>query len=419
MHARTENRKALTDSFCRNVDPPPIGRDEYADLRCAGLAFRVTAKNSRSWCFRFRDPLTRVTSRATIGTYPDVGLSDARMRADALRAAVASGKNPVEQERAGRAAAGQRSFAAIAERFMAEHSRRKKRSSDADERNLKLHVLPKWKSKQIDSIRRADVIELVEGIVADDKPVLANRVQALISSIFSFALDADVIAANPCARLRKRGEEIAGTRVLSDDEIRLFWRRSILPPVSHGLGLALRLELLTGARPSEAAEIALKELAGLDKPDAATWTIPAERTKNQRIHLVPLVPMAVVLINSALELVDDDADHLFPSPTKRGSIDGHSLAVAMRRMVESDKLTGAGSKSWREHPPTPHDLRRTFATRLAELGVAKEDRDACLNHIPADVGSKHYDQYERAKEKRSALELWAAKLSEIISSGGS
>src|SRR5262249_39580549 len=144
--------------------------------------------------------------------------------------------------------------------------------------NLKLHVLPKWKSKQIDSIRRADVIELVEGIVADGKPVLANRVQALISSIFSFALDADVIAANPCARLRKRGEEIAGTRVLSDDEIRLFWRRSVLPPVSRGLGLALRLELLTGARPSEAAEISLKELAGLDKPDAAAWTIPAERT---------------------------------------------------------------------------------------------------------------------------------------------
>ena len=63
-----------------------------------------------------------------------------------------------------------------------------------------------------DDVRRADVIELVEGIVTAGKPVLANRVQSLISSIFSFALDADLLSANPCARLRKRGEETAGTR---------------------------------------------------------------------------------------------------------------------------------------------------------------------------------------------------------------
>jgi integrase len=90
----------------------------------------------------------------------------------------------------------------------------------------------------------------------------------------------------------------------------------------------------------------------------------------------------------------------------------------MRRMSESEKLTGPGSKTWKADPPTPHDLRRTFATRLAELGVAKEDRDACLNHTPTDVGSKHYDLYERAKEKRAAMNLWAQTLSDIISPGG-
>jgi hypothetical protein len=118
----------------------------------------------------------------------------------------------VVEKRRGRATASQRAFSAIAERFMVEHSRRKKRSADGDDRNLNLHVLPKWKNRQIDDIRRADVIELVEGIVTAGKPVLANRVQSLISSIFSFALDADLLSANPCARLRKRGEETAGTR---------------------------------------------------------------------------------------------------------------------------------------------------------------------------------------------------------------
>lgn len=418
MDRRIENRKALTDAFCRAQPAPASGRVEFADLRCAGLSFRITSKGSRTFCFRFRDPLTRASTRATIGAYPDIGLGAARTRADAMRVTVADGANPVTEKRKGRATASQRAFGVIAERFMAEHSRRKKRSADGDDRNLNLHVLPKWKNRQIDDIRRADVIELVEGVVTAGKPVLANRVQSLISSIFSFALDADLLSANPCARLRKRGEETAGTRILSDPEIRLFWRRSLLSPVSRGTGLAMRLQLLTGARPSEAAEIDLRELKALDDADNASWIIPGARTKNKREHLIPLSPMALGLVRAGLEIVDEGDEFLFPSPIKRTApIDGHALAVAMRRMAESDKLTGPGSKSWKADPPTPHDLRRTFATRLAELGVAKEDRDACLNHTPTDVGSKHYDLYERAKEKRAALEKWAEALAAILSEG--
>ncbi len=417
MEQRIETRKALTDAFCRSQPTPSSGRVEFADLRCTGLSFRITSKGSRTFCFRFRDPVTRASTRSTIGSYPDVGLGDARARADAMRATVADGINPIVEKRQGRAGASQRAFGIVAERFMVEHSRRKKRSADFDDRNLKLHVLPKWKNWQIDDIRRADVIELVEGIVTAGKPVLANRVQSLISSIFSFALDADLISANPCARLRKRGEESASTRILTDDEIRLFWRRSLLSPLSRGTGLALRLQLLTGARPSEAAEAALEEFSALDEgADSASWIIPGARTKNKRPHFLPLPPMALEAVRSGLEIIEEADEFLFPSPVKRASpIDGHALAVAMRRMSESEKLTGEGSKTWKASPPTPHDLRRTFATRLAELGVPKEDRDACLNHTPTDVGSKHYDLYERAKEKRAAMSLWAATLGEIIS----
>jgi integrase len=84
----------------------------------------------------------------------------------------------------------------------------------------------------------------------------------------------------------------------------------------------------------------------------------------------------------------------------------------MARFAESlDPIAG---KSWRADPPSPHDLRRTLATRLAELGVAKEDRDAVLNHRPSDVGKKHYDLYEREREKRSALAAWSARLTKIL-----
>jgi integrase len=342
-------------------------------------------------------------------------LGDARARANEMRATVEAGRNPVVEKRSQRALANQRSVAAVAERYMTEHSRRKKKSWGDDERNLNLHVLPLWRSRQLKDIRRADIIALVEGLVQDGKPVLANRVQSLISSIFSFALDADLVEANPCARLRKRGTERVSRRVMSDPEIRLLWSRAVVSPVSPSLGLALRLQLLTGTRPGEVAGISRRELDALTDPEKASWTIPGARTKNSRAHYMALSALALETISAAQELSGDN-EFLFPSPVGSGPIKRHALAAAMRRLSESETLTGPGADTWRASPPTPHDLRRTFATRLSELGIAKEDRDACLNHTPQDVGSRHYDLYQRAKEKRVAFELFANSVSSIIGS---
>jgi integrase len=74
----------------------------------------------------------------------------------------------------------------------------------------------------------------------------------------------------------------------------------------------------------------------------------------------------------------------------------------------------AGSESWKADPPTPHDLRRTLATRLAANGVRGEDVSAILGHARAGVTGKHYDHYDRANEKRRALERWARILASII-----
>src|SRR5258708_27577340 len=98
--------------------------------------------------------------------------------------------------------------------------------------------------------------------------------------------------------------------------------------------------------------------------------------------------MAQRTILSALELTAEDDEYLFPSPSVEDApITAHALAVAMARF--SEDLDPVAGKSWRADPPSPHDLRRTLATRLAELGVPKEDRDAVLNHTPRDVGKKH------------------------------
>ena len=227
----------------------------------------------RTFSFRFRCPKSGRVQRYTIGEYPDLSLAKARRKADELRGQVADGQNPVETRKRERETRASRSFGAVANRYLEEHSKRHNAPSYAKEnkRNLKKHVLPRWQHRHIDSITRADVVDFVKGLIAAGKPVLANRVQALISTIFTFALDAGVTDRNPCARLRKRGTEQSATRVLSDDEIRQLWARAILPPLTRGSGLALRLILLTGCRPGEVAGLRRGELVDFTDSEKAVW----------------------------------------------------------------------------------------------------------------------------------------------------
>jgi integrase len=425
-------RKALTDAFLRALKAPAHGRLEYADSSCRGLEFRITQAGARSWSYRYRAPITGKLSRATIGPYPTLSLAVARLRADELRKGVAGGENPSETKRRAKREAPGRTFKALSERYMKECARRPygkrlqaKRSADQDERNLNLHVLPKWRDRDYTVIRRADVIELVESLIASGKETLANRVQSLISGVFSFAVDSDLIDANPCTRLKKRGRERVGDRVLTDPEIRLFWQKVVQEPVSPVTGEALRLQLLVGGRPGEIAGIRRSEIEHLDQPGKAVWTVPGERTKNKLPHMVPLESAALKIINARIAKIEDaqlpvgaarkNDFPIFPARNKPDkSMTAHALARAMFRLAEKLAGSWAGVKSWKALRPTPHDLRRTFRTRLPQIGVPADIRDRLMNHIPSDVGSKHYDRYQYLDEKRAALFSWQTALSTIL-----
>jgi hypothetical protein len=272
-------RVTLTDALLRSIKPPTSGRLQISDTRAPGLLLRITDRGVYSWCFRCHDPNAgKATARVTLGPYPTVSLAEARERASAMRKQVLDG-SPIESKPTARASAQSKTFGHLAQRYLDEHvHRRRLKSAAAIERRLRLHVLPAWGDRRFDGITRADVVERLEQIVLAGKGPQANRVQTIISGIFSFAVDAGLLPFNPCNRLRKRGIEAPATRVLSDGELRLFWRGAMaLPP--H-LGLALRLQLLTGTRGGEVAGIEMGELEHLDKPSKARWLIPPGRTKN-------------------------------------------------------------------------------------------------------------------------------------------
>ena len=188
------------------------------------------------------------------------------------------------------------------------------------------------------------------------------------------------------------------------------------PPRVRRTGLGLRLAFLTGCRVSEIAGISRAELHDIASPANAAWQIPGTRTKNKRDHLIPLAPLARGVVLDLLKMIPPTDQFLIPTRSGRrgGPITGNTLTQAMAYC--SARITGddEAARSWRADPPSPHDLRRTMETRLAALGTPKEVRDRVLNHTQTDVGSKHYNLYEYAAEKRAALMRLESTLAAIL-----
>jgi integrase len=162
---------------------------------------------------------------------------------------------------------------------------------------------------------------------------------------------------------------------------------------------ALKLILVTAQRPGEVIGIHSSEI------DGCWWTIPAERSKNGREHRVFLTPLAI-------NLMEGEKGFVFESPKGEKPIGVNALARALRNNLKPHPKTG--KIRMQMEPFTPHDLRRTAATRLAEMGYTDEIIGAILNHTRPTVTAHHYNHYRYDKEKRTALENWARKLESII-----
>jgi integrase len=219
--------------------------------------------------------------------------------------------------------------------------------------------------------------------------------------------------------VKKPAKESKGkTRTLSDDEIRVLWRALETAGLSASITAALRVLILLGQRPGEIAGLQRTELVNLSKPREARIEFPPERMKARRPHIVPLPSLALSIITDTMTSDDRREGFVFVSRyADKQRLARHSLSQAMGRVIAGLNANGSDKDAverLQADPPTPHDLRRTLATRLAELGIPREDRLAVLAHSWGDVHEAHYDRYERLREKRIALEAWERHVLAVI-----
>jgi integrase len=240
----------------------------------------------------------------------------------------------------------------------------------------------------------------IEAAAARGSYVVADRVLGLTRAIYNWAGSTGRTEVNPTLGLKKRNTSRPRERVLLDDEIRALWLRLDTPSkLSPEIRDAFKLQLLLGLRISEALEAPKVEI----DLGRQIWTIPALRTKPQRELRLPLSPPAVTILRNAIERAGN-SPWLFPSPVDQFPVRPQSAMRAMHRICVGLELVDVGT----------HDLRRTLATGLGNLGISDEVIERVLNHAPRTVAGKHYNHAKHFDGMKQALEAWADHIGALV-----
>jgi integrase len=386
-------RKALTDRFVAGVRR--ASRTVYFDSKVKGLALRVTPAGLKTWSFVYRRG--GKPQWLTLGSYPAVTLADARSLAlDKRHAIDVEKRDPAAEQRKERetaqlalpAAPAVYRFSDLAALYEQFAKGRKKTWKD-DVNKTRKYLIPAWGSLPLHDITRRHVHELLDTLVAKGMTTGVNRVQAVISRLFTVALDRSLVDAHPVARMLKRFQEQPSERVLTDDELRALWAGLDARP--GPAADAMRLRLLLGQRGGEVIGMRWDEL----DLTALTWNLPGARTKNGRPHAVPIGPTAGAILARLQGERRANEERVFAGLTR--DRDPHRRLSAIH----------GGAYTWK-------DLRRTVSTRLAARGFSEEVIGRALNHARYSVTARHYIKHTYSRETRQALETWDRDLADIV-----
>jgi integrase len=359
-----------------------------------GFGVRINPTN-RQWVVQYR--ASGKSRRETIGRVDRIPLEMARTAARRSLAKVELGADPQAEKVEARARASI-TLGSVAERYLANSKDRlKPRSYEETERNLvkhwgSLHPVPAHK------ITRAIIASRLEEIAANSGPIASNRSRAALSALFSWAMGAGIVDENPVAGAIKLADEVSRDHVISDSELAAVWHACR----DDDHGYIVRLLLLTGQRRDEIGSMVWSEV----DLDRAVWTIPAKRTKNGRPHDVPL-SLPVVEILRGLPRREGRS---FIFGGGQGGFSGWSKSKA--RLDARIAKAGNEVRHWRLH-----DLRRTAATRMAELGTLPHVIEAVLNHLSGHQAGVAgiYNRASYSMEKREALDQWASHVTRLAS----
>jgi integrase len=373
---------------------PPKGKSDHIEFDDDLAGFGIRYRNGKAtWVFQYSHGTApaRINRRLTLGTFPGLPAEKARGIAQDLSAKVRLGGDPATDKRTQQEEA-RNTFGMLVNKYVEAARATQRSTTHCEIRRYLLDFAKPLHNLPVNSIERRNIANLLD-TVAERGTATANRTRSSLSACFSWGMKRGLVENNPVIGTEKLKEE-SRDRVLDDSELAIIWKSC----TDDDFAAIVKLLILTGQRRDEISGLRWSEIDFKNN----VILLPAGRTKNKRAHEIPVSQAMDALLSS------------------RKRTEGRDLVFGKRvepiagwgwRKRALDRLIGDRIKPW-----TLHDLRRSAATGMANVGIQPHVIEAILNHVS---GSKRgvagiYNRSTYAREKKQALDLWADHVTAIV-----
>ena len=352
----------LTKRFIDSIQPDPAKTLKYWDTELKGFGVVVLPSGRCTYCIKYRNA-DRVQKHLKIGVHGQITAEEARNLAKIRLGKVAYGEDLAETAKQVRHMP---TMNELAEKYFELHAEQKKRSKSIkeDKSMLKNHILKKFGARKVESITIEDIQEFHASL--NKTPVQANRIVALLHTMFNLAVRWRWRTDNPASGIEKYQEE-KRTRWLQDDEMKRLL--NILDSSPHKTtAYIVQLALLTGSRKDEILKATWDQF-DLKK---GIWTKLSHTTKQKRMEHLPLAPAALNILKE-IEKKKSESPFLFP-----GKVKGKPLQDIKKSWTTIRKQANV-------EDCTIHDLRHTYASHLVSSGLSLSIVGKLLGHTQAST----------------------------------
>lgn len=374
--------RILTELLIRSAKPPTAGTITLWDASLKNFGCRISPRGTKSFIV-----LVDSGKRRTIGRYPIISLAEARNEAKRILAEKTLGHN-FERSIA---------FEDALAQFLDHCAETKRPLTTRDYKRLLTLHFPFGRTP-LGNITPREILRRVDRLRAT--PTEQSHALVALKVFMSWCVKRHLVARSPCEGMSANKPRIR-ERVLSDDELKKIFAVAIDGQDTFSRIVAILI--LTGQRRGETAALKWEYVNEQER----TITLPSTLTKNKRPHTFPYGPMVSSIFESTPRL----GEYVFPA--SREHVRGKPTAFFNGWGKCKDALDRAcGVSGW-----TLHDLRRTFATNMAALGVRIEVTEKLLNHISGSFGGivGVYQRHTYMDEMRQAIEAWEARLTTLLS----
>ncbi|HWV15370.1 MAG TPA: integrase domain-containing protein [Cellvibrio sp.] len=385
--------KPLNDTQIKNAKPKA---KEYNLADGQGLALRVKPNATKQWLFNYEKPYTKARTNISFGTYPETTLEQARQKRKDARSLLAQAIDPKEhrdQIQSAQEEAHSLTLEHVATRWF--DVKKSKVSPDyADDiwRSLTLHIFPTLGKLPIHKITAPKAIKTLEPIAAKGSLETIKRLCQRINEIMVHALNVGLIPSNPLAGIHSEFKKPTKTNMptLTPGELPELMRTINQASIKRLTRCLIEWQLHTMVRPSEAAGARWNEI----NIETALWTIPAERMKRKRIHIVPLSPQALAILD-VLRPISGHREYLFTNQNDYDkSTSPQTANMALKRMGFAGRLVA-------------HGMRSLASTTLNEQRFDKEIIEAALSHADENQVRSAYNRSDYLEQRRVLMKWWS------------